>query len=68
MKKELKVYSLVQAKATHTLWCMQKQLIYDNLSSQYTFEKLRMTIPIFQCAVGLKGELGTPGIPGEKLC
>ena len=33
MKKELKVYSLVQAKATHTLWCTQKQLIYDNLSS-----------------------------------
>lgn len=31
-------------------------------------KKLLMSISIFQGAVGLKGELGAPGIPGEKVC
>lgn len=59
MKKELKIYTFVHAKGTH-LW-QPEQLVH-------CWKKLLMTISVFQGAVGFKGELGTPGIPGEKLC
>lgn len=58
---------MVQAKATQ-LWNDRSSLTTLVINTALKKKKRPMSISIFQGEVGLKGESGAPGIPGEKVC